>query len=114
MTAAGKYRERVTIQVQSTDQPGDRDELGQLVGNWVKFLGPIPAVVMHQRSGEGHSAKQVVATEEYTVTIRRANTDGLSADMRLLWHTSGGGKIVNIVGINFDPKRREVTFSVKA
>lgn len=114
MSPAGKYRERITIQSQSTGLPEDRDDLGQLVGNWVKVLGPVAAIVVHQRSGEGQSDKQVVATEEYLVTIRRAHTDGLSADMRLLWHTRGGGKILNITGIDSDPRRREVTFSCKA
>jgi head-tail adaptor len=105
---SGQYRERITIQKQSTT----RDELGQLLDTWTNVLGPIPASVAINRAGEGLSSNQVIANADLVVTIRRKSQSGLDETMRLLWHTADGTRTeprtLHIVGFGLDPKRREL------
>lgn len=110
---AGKLTQRIQIErpVRQLDPATQQD-----LQSWVRFGAPVAAEIEQVRGSETNVQGQVVATRDYSVSIRRSSRDGLTETMRLLWLDSRGRtqSILHVVAIGFDPKRRMVQFTCKS
>jgi SPP1 family predicted phage head-tail adaptor len=97
--AAGRLRERITIQSATTTQAAS----GQPIRTWSAIATSVPAEVLAVNGGETVRGRQVSANAKYVVTVRYRSD--VTEQMRLVWN----GQALNIVWLG-DPygDRREL------
>lgn len=105
-TRAGQFNQRIWIQRRGNA----RDALGQLISAWANITPALPAKIEADTGGESIENQQVVAQQNYRVTIRRRT--GIETTDRVMW----GTKVLHILAIANapnDPTGRELVMSCR-